>query len=114
MSLEISCPVCGESEELSGTRNGEQIDLRCESCGQRWARATSPTCPRCRGVDLAEVPHAIVEKGRGTQLSVVAIRVVPMCWACDVDEIRRWQANRPNPLMPAEMPTFERTETEGP
>jgi hypothetical protein len=50
-----------------------------------------------------------VEKGRGTQLSVVGIRVVQLCTSCDADDLERWQRNRPNPLMPAELPTVEPT-----
>lgn len=49
-------------------------------------------------------------KSRGTQLSVVGIRIVHLCWGCDADAIERWQKNRPNPLLPKELPTFNKEE----
>lgn len=110
MALDISCPVCGETEDLDGTRTGDRISVSCGSCGQRWDRPTEPVCPHCSGTDLRSVPLAIVEKGRGTQLSVVGIRVVQLCTSCDADDLERWQRNRPNPLMPAELPTVESNE----
>jgi hypothetical protein len=64
-------------------------------------------CPTCDGTDLQAVPLAILEKSRGTQLSVVGIRIVRLCNQCDADEIRRWQDNRPNPLLPKELPTVD-------
>jgi hypothetical protein len=51
------------------------------------------------------VVQAIVEKGRGTQLSVVGTRVVYLCRACDATVLERYNRNRPNPLMPDELPT---------
>jgi hypothetical protein len=48
---------------------------------------------------------AIVEKGRGTQLSVVGTRIVHLCSSCDADTLDRYHRNRPNPLMPDDLPT---------
>lgn len=110
MSLDIACPLCEESENLEGRRSGERITITCGECGQVWERPTNPVCASCAGTDLQAVPHAIVEKSRGTQLSVVAIRIVHLCWACDADAIERWQRNRPNPLLPSELPTFTKEE----
>lgn len=107
MALEIQCPVCGEADDLSGARRDETITLTCGRCGQTWDRPTTPVCPACRGTDLQAVPLAIVEKSRGTQLSVVGIRIVHLCGQCDADDIRRWQDNRPNPLLPKELPTVD-------
>ena len=100
----VECPVCGESEDLSGDRGDEAIRITCGQCGQKWERSPTPRCQVCGGDDLQEVPVAIVEKSRGTQLSVVGVRVVELCWVCDVETIRRWQDNRPNPLMPDDLP----------
>jgi hypothetical protein len=111
MALEIACPSCGESEELSGRRRDEHIEITCGGCGQIWDRPTSPVCPECNGDDLVAVPLAIVEKSRGTQLSVVGIRIVHLCTSCDADAIERWQKNRPNPLLPAELPTGDRPDS---
>lgn len=107
MALEITCPLCGESDDLSGEAHGEAITITCGGCGQSWQRQTSPICPTCEGTDLQSVPLAIVEKSRGTQLSVVGIRIVQMCTICDAEEIERWQRNRPNPLLPDELPTVD-------
>ena len=53
------------------------------------------------------MPLAIVEKGRGTQLSVVGTRTIHLCPRCDSAQLARWHANRPNPLMPEELPTVQ-------
>lgn len=107
MAFDIHCPVCGETDDLTGTRTDDRITVSCHTCGQTWDRPLEPLCPNCSGTDLRSVPLAIVEKGRGTQLSVVGIRIIQLCEACDADDIERWQRNRPNPLMPTELPTVE-------
>lgn len=104
MALDIACPVCGETEDLAGSRGDDHITITCGTCGQSWERPTKPACPQCAGSDLQAVPFAIVEKSRGTQLSVVGIRIAHLCSICDTDAIQRWQSNRPNPLMPDELP----------
>lgn len=104
---DIACPACGEEDDLAGQRGDTEIRLTCGKCGQEWSRQLSPHCPKCGGADLQAVPVAIVEKSRGTQLSVVGIRTVEMCWVCDRETIRRWQDNRPNPLLPSELPNAE-------
>lgn len=106
-ALQIACPACGEEDNLTGVRDDSQIVLNCGECGQEWARQLAPRCPRCGGEDLQTIPVAIVEKSRGTQLSVVGIRTVDMCWVCDRNTIQRWQANRPNPLLPGELPNAD-------
>lgn len=107
MAIEITCPRCGETERLRGARAGGVIELTCEVCATTWTRDPTPACPSCGSDDLQSVPLAIVEKSRGTQLSVVGIRMLTCCRACDGDVIRRWQRNRPNPLMPDELPTVD-------
>lgn len=105
MALDLMCPICGETEELLGRRVEDQIEITCGNCGQTWQRPTAPICAQCGGADLQAVPLAIVEKSRGTQLSVVGIRIVHLCNSCDEETIARWQANRPNPLLPNQLPT---------
>lgn len=109
---DIACPACGEEDDLAGQRGGTEILLTCDRCSQEWTRQLTPRCPECGGEDLQTVPVAIVEKSRGTQLSVVGIRTVEMCWTCDRDTIRRWQDNRPNPLLPSELPNAD-TDADG-
>ena len=102
--MDIAC-VCGETDALSGESHNGSIELSCHSCGRVWTRDEAARCPRCAESDLQTVPLAIVEKGRGTQLSVVGVRVISLCSSCDEDRLREYHDNRPNPLMPSELPT---------
>lgn len=104
---EIRCPACGEDDQLRGERSDDEIAVECLACGEGWVRSLHAGCPTCGGGDLQEVPVAIVEKGRGSQLSVVGIRHVSLCSVCDRDSIRRWQDNRPNPLLPDQLPNAD-------
>ena len=103
--MDIACPSCGESEALRGSRQEDEILLQCDSCGHTWSRDLKPSCRRCGGTDMQAVPLAILEKGRGTQLSVVGTRQIHLCSACDSETLRIYHANRPNPLMPDDIPT---------
>ena len=55
-------------------------------------------------------PVAIIEKSRGSQLSILGTRTTPLCWECDRDLIDA-QRQSGTALMPDELPTLER-ETE--
>ena len=103
----IHCPECGEADDVSGRRTGDVINITCGSCGASWNRDLAPRCRQCGGGDLQSVPLAIVEKGRGTQLSVVGTRMVHRCSMCDVETLDRYHRNRPNPLMPDDLPTVD-------
>jgi hypothetical protein len=105
--MNLSCPGCGEGDDLSGSRDGDWIIVICGACGASWKRDPSPRCAECGGDDLQGVPLAIVEKSRGTQLSVVGTRTVHLCSVCDGDALARYHRNRPNPLMPDELPTID-------
>jgi len=104
--MNLTCPECGEADDLAGVRDEDRITVTCGACGVSWDRDPSPRCPTCGGDDLQSVPLAIVEKARGTQLSVVGTRTVHLCSACDADAHDRYHRNRPNPLMPDELPTI--------
>lgn len=106
MAIDISCPTCGESDDLVGMRSGIVIAMTCEACGEVWDRPLSKACGKCGGVDLQTVPLALVEKSRGTQLSVVGTRPVDLCSTCDDGVLRHYHAHRPNPLMPTDLPTI--------
>ena len=106
MALDIACPLCGESDDLTGERADELITVTCGACGHAWSRSVTWACPECGGRDTLMVPTAILERSRGTQLSVVGIRMVPMCEECDRDDIERWQRNLPRPFMPTDLPTI--------
>ena len=104
--LDIACPRCAEAESISGRRDVDRIEMTCEACGYEWIRSLQPRCERCESTDMQAVPLAIVEKGRGTQLSIVGTRTVHLCSTCDAETLARYHRNRPNPLMPDELPTL--------
>lgn len=110
--MDILCPRCGETEDLRGSRAGEVIELSCGACGHRWPRDLRARCSQCGGTDIQTVPLAILEKSRGTQLSVVGTRPVDLCSQCDAAKLERFHRNRPNPLMPDELPTIGRLDDE--
>jgi hypothetical protein len=106
MAIEVSCPECGEKENLAGSSFADGIRMSCEECGAGWNRLLVKKCPTCGGDDLQTIPLAIVEKSRGTQLSVVGTRPVHLCTLCDGAVLRHYHDHRPNPLMPANLPTI--------
>ena len=111
--VDIRCPNCGEQELLAGRRDGDLILLVCERCNHAWERDPSPACPTCGNRELRAVPLAILEKARGTQLSVIGTRTIHLCPNCNAETLERWHRNRPNPLMPDELPTIGRVDAEG-
>ena len=100
------CPECNDTEDLAGRRTDDVIIVTCGTGGASWRRDLAPKCPTWGGADMQSAPLAIVEKGRGTQLSVVGTLIVLLCSVCDVDALDRYHRNRPNPLMPDELPTI--------
>lgn len=101
----IAC-MCGETDDLAGEATALGIRITCGFCGTSWMRGDGKRCDQCESDDLQTVPLAIIEKGRGTQLSVVGVRDVDLCSTCDQAKLRRYHDNRPNPLMPDELPTI--------
>lgn len=89
VSLEIICPRCESDDALSGQPlESGTIKLTCDDCKITWERDPRPKCPKCGGDDLYHVPHVILEKSRGTQMSVQGIHVEYGCWACDPPEVK--------------------------
>lgn len=102
----ISCPACSEEDDLRGERDGERITVTCGACDHRWERDLRARCPTCGGDDLLAVSNAVVEKSRGTQLSVVATTDAHLCRQCDAETIASLQAQPGGRLlMPEELPT---------
>jgi hypothetical protein len=103
---DLACPACGETEELLGQRQGEMIAVTCEPCGRQWERDPNaiPHCDRCEGDDMEGAIKAIVEKSRGSQLSIVATQVVYLCRQCDERVLSSYRIGR-SPLMPDQLPT---------
>ncbi len=102
---EIACPACGEAEELRGeTGDDGVITITCESCEATFRRSER-RCERCGSDDLYDAPVAVVEKSRGSQLSIVSTVTREFCWICDRDLIDAQRRSR-RPLMPDELPTL--------
>ncbi len=58
-------------------------------------------------------PVAVIEKSRGTQLSIVSTTSEYFCWACDRDLIDE-QRRSGTALMPDQLPTLETEATTNP
>ncbi len=101
---DIECPACGEGEQLNGEPVQSGIRIICEVCDQTWVRDPSPTCKLCESGDVEGAIKAIVEKSRGSQLSIVATQVVYLCRSCDADLLASYRISR-SPLMPDQLPT---------
>ncbi len=89
MALDIVCPQCGVDDHLSGEPLDDGlIELTCDSCKVRWTRDPRPRCPTCGGDDLYHVPQVIVEKSRGTQMSIQGIHIEYACHVCQPREVK--------------------------
>lgn len=101
----VSCPGCGEEEALRGRPADDGVRVSCESCGAEWTRFPGRSCDRCGGTEMWVGLRALVDRSRGTQLSVTGTVEVAMCWQCDravlEDHARRTNNSL---LMPAVMP----------
>ena len=97
-------PACGEQDELDGERRGDVIAITCATCGTTWNRDPSPRCNRCDSSDVEAAIKAVVEKSRGSQLSIVATQVIHLCRSCDEELLASYRISR-SPLMPDQLPT---------
>jgi uncharacterized Zn finger protein len=81
VAADLSCPRCGEAEDLAGERREASIWIRCGRCAHEWPRDTD-VCPRCGRRSIADRREPLLQKARGTQQSIVGFRIVQECWAC--------------------------------
>jgi len=102
--MDIICPGCGETDDLSGEKQGDDIIISCGSCSTSWPRDLTPRCGTCGSTDVREARQAIVEKSRGTQLSIQSFRPVWLCPDCDPEKMARFLVSN-RPLPPDELPT---------
>lgn len=95
----VTCPACGEDEDLAGARDGAWIAITCGACGATWDRDTVPTCALCGSQDLQAVPTSTLqEKGRGDQWAPSGIRIAWYCWDCTGTDVTSSSAvPGPNP-----------------
>ena len=104
---DLECAQCGEDEQLRGSRDGDTITITCESCGLVWDRDLAPRCPTCDSTDVRPAFQAILDKSRGTQLSIQSMRLVHLCTDCDADTLAVYQQSN-TPLPPDELPITPR------
>ena len=89
MALDIVCPSCGTDDDVSGAPLDDgQIRLTCAGCKVEWTRDPRPRCPKCGGDDLYHRPQVILEKSRGSQMSIQGIHVEYGCHTCDPVEVK--------------------------
>lgn len=99
----VACPNCAEDENLEGATVEGVITITCGACGAVWDRDLTPRCPTCDRTDVRQALQAILDKSRGTQLSIQSMRVVWLCPDCDADRLRRWLDSN-TPLPPDDLP----------
>jgi hypothetical protein len=78
---ELTCPRCGEADDLRGETRDGTIWIRCQRCAHEWARDRD-LCPACGRRSLADRREPLIQKARGTQQSVIGYRIVQECWSC--------------------------------
>jgi Zn finger protein HypA/HybF involved in hydrogenase expression len=101
---DLRCPRCGEEDELVGEQRNDTIIVTCEACATEWERDLTPRCPTCGSDDVRIAFQAIVEKSRGTQLSMSSVRRLYLCPTCDAEQLAVYQVSN-RPLPPDELPT---------
>ncbi|MFT5202824.1 MAG: hypothetical protein ACI9C1_002219 [Candidatus Aldehydirespiratoraceae bacterium] len=99
----VTCPHCAEDENLEGANVDGTITITCGECGAIWDRDMTPRCDKCGSTDVREALQAILDKSRGTQLSIQSMKVVWLCPECDPDTLRRYLDSN-TPLPPDVMP----------
>jgi hypothetical protein len=87
--IEITCPACGTDDHLSGSAHDNSIRVTCTACELSWDRLTTPHCEQCNGQDMVCVPEILVERSRGTQLSIMGVQPHYRCRTCDADELNK-------------------------
>ncbi len=107
MSSDLVCANCAEEENLVGERDGEVITITCQECGLVWDRDLTPKCPTCGSVDVRVAFQSILEKSRGTQLSIQSMRRIYLCPTCDSDRLADYIKSN-TPLPPDELPVTPR------
>ncbi len=107
MSADTICANCGEEENLRGSRDGDTITVTCHSCGLVWDRDLTPKCGTCGSVDVRKAFQSILEKSRGTQLSIQSMLLVYLCPRCDADRLADYIKSN-TPLPPDELPVTPR------
>lgn len=94
----VVCPNCDEDEDLLGATVDDVITITCGACGCVWDRDRTPRCDTCGTDEVRRAFQAILDKSRGTQLSIQSMRVVWLCPDCDGEKLARYlESNVPLP-----------------
>ncbi|WP_175407350.1 hypothetical protein [Streptomyces sp. TRM64462] len=80
------CPSCGEAEELRGEPFEGDIKVTCLRCDAQWTRGAQ-RCAGCGGPEIVHRPQAMTRHSRGTQLSIIGWRELPLCRSCDAEAL---------------------------
>lgn len=89
MATEMVCTRCGVDDHLSGThRDDDLIELHCAACDVTFTRDPRPSCRSCGGFDMEAMPKVLLDKSRGTQMSIQGIQREFACRECDEQLIR--------------------------
>lgn len=87
--MEIVCVECGTDDHLSGVPAEDgMIELNCSACDVMWLRNPNPHCERCGGDDMEAAPKVLLERSRGTQMSIQGIQREFLCRTCDAERLR--------------------------
>lgn len=78
---QITCPACGEADDLRGETRDGAIWIACGSCRTEWSRDPD-RCEACGERTIADRREPLMQKARGTQQSIIGYRIVKECWAC--------------------------------
>lgn len=102
----VTCPSCGEDEDLEGHATTNGIGITCGACGATWDRDTTPSCSLCGSTDLQGVPTSTLrEAGRGEQWAPSGVRIAWFCWACSGHDV-----TSPTPIPGPNPPPGEATD----
>lgn len=89
---ELTCATCGTDDHLRGEPEGSGIVITCGGCDATWRRDLTPRCPTCGDDDLLAEKLPVIDKSRGSQLSIVGLTTRYLCRTCDRHEIdRQWR-----------------------
>lgn len=98
MIRHIVCPACGETEELTGSPGPDGIEITCDKCAATWLRDAAPVvCAKCGRDEVVFRPQALTGYSRGTQVSILGWRHIPLCPVCDTEMLTRSLSGKPLP-----------------
>lgn len=103
----VACPRCGGSDDLRGDPVGQGVQVTCDACGYQWLRVPGSSCDRCGSTDVWKGLRPLLERSRGTQLSITGTVDVTLCRHCDHEVLRNHmeRSGKSRLIMPDVLPT---------